>query len=168
MGVAMRSNQAPSSGKTRQSPRAQSIKVDLDRTEDEVYRTTTNVVKSVMAMSKEVTQNKAADYVELVKTVGSELRHQLASVDSVMLSLPSASHTDIEMAHRVLSSDMAKLISAMKSAQKYLHTTMSDEYKKGMLRAAHALAMDAKQLLDAVDSARIMLMTRNDQNAAVS
>lgn len=141
------------------SPRSQTIKVDLDRTNDEVYRATTNIVKAVMAMSKEVTQNKSADYVELTKLVGTELRAQLTSVDSIISSLPQDSHNNIEMAHKVLSSDMAKLISAMKTAQKYVTTTMADEYKKGMLRAAHALAMDAKHLLDAVDSGRVMLLT---------
>ena len=143
------------------SPRTPSPKVDLDRTDDQVYHTTTNVVRCVMAMSKEVTQNKSADYVELVKSVGVELRALLASVDSLIETLPPDSHANIEMAHKVLSSDMAKLITAMKTAQKYLQTTMSEEYKKGMLQSAHALAMDAKHLLDTVDSGRIMLLVNN-------
>lgn len=157
MGVPLRQHTPPPNANT--SPRTQSPKVDLDRTSDEVYRTTTNIVRCVMAMSKEVSQNKSADYVELVKAVGVELRAQLSSVDGIVQTLPADSHSNIEMAHKVLSSDMAKLITAMKTAQKYLHTTMSDEYKKGMLQSAHALAMDAKHLLDAVDAGRVMMMT---------
>lgn len=159
MGVPRRQQTPPPNVNT--SPRTPSPKVDLDRTDDEVYRTTTNVVRCVMAMSKEVTQNKSADYVELVKSLGVELRAQLASVDTLMSSLPPDSHDNIEMAHKVLGSDMGKLITAMRSAQKYLHTTMSEEYKKIMLQSAHALAMDAKTLLDTVDSGRIMLLEDN-------
>lgn len=58
------------------------------------------------------------------------------------------------MAHKVLSSDMATLISSMRLAQQYSTTLLDGEYRKGMLKAAHVLAMDSKNLLDAVDSAR--------------
>lgn len=58
------------------------------------------------------------------------------------------------MAHKVLSSDMAELINAMKLAQQYSNTLLDGEYRKSMLKAAHVLAMDSKNLLDAVDSAR--------------
>lgn len=59
------------------------------------------------------------------------------------------------MAHKVLSKDMASLVEAMQQAQKYSRTTLDNEYRKGMLAAAHILAMDAKNLLDVVDSVRI-------------
>ena len=58
------------------------------------------------------------------------------------------------MAHKVLSSDMAELINAMKMAQKYSITTLDQEYRRGMLSAAHVLAVDAKHLFDVVDDAR--------------
>lgn len=60
----------------------------------------------------------------------------------------------VEMAHKVLSSDMAELINAMKMAQKYSTTTLDQEYRRGMLSAAHVLAVDAKHLFDVVDEAR--------------
>ena len=52
------------------------------------------------------------------------------------------------MAHRVLSSDMAELVSKMKIAQKYADTTLDQENRRNMLQAAHALAIDAKNLYD--------------------
>lgn len=58
------------------------------------------------------------------------------------------------MAHKVLSKDMFELVSAMKLAQEYSETTLDVEYRKSMLSAAHVLAMDAKNLLDVVDSIR--------------
>lgn len=58
------------------------------------------------------------------------------------------------MAHKVLSADMAELIRAMKMAQQYSSTLLDDQYRKAMLKAAHVLAMDSKNLLDAVDNAR--------------
>lgn len=54
----------------------------------------------------------------------------------------------IEMAHKVLSSDMAELVAKMKLAQKYAETTLGQDNKRLMLAAAHALAIDAKNLYD--------------------
>ena len=58
------------------------------------------------------------------------------------------------MAHKVLSADMANLVQAMKLAQEYATTLLDGEYRRGMLQAAHVLAVDAKHLLDTVDVAR--------------
>lgn len=49
---------------------------------------------------------------------------------------------------------MSNLVDAMKLAQQYSSTTLDAEYRKSMLAAAHVLAMDAKNLLDVVDSIR--------------
>ena len=49
---------------------------------------------------------------------------------------------------------MAQLIEAMKLAQQYSTTLLDNEYRRGMLKAAHILAMDSKNLLDSVDNAR--------------
>lgn len=84
------------------------------------------------------------------------------------------------MAHKVLSKDMKELVAAMKLAQSYSHTIADSTYSKyvcltmmpnrlfqyyfriiqlfffrSMLSSAHVLAMDAKNLLDVVDSVRI-------------
>ncbi|XP_053980270.1 focal adhesion kinase 1 isoform X2 [Hylaeus volcanicus] len=128
---------------------------DLDRTNDKVYDCTTSVVRAVMSLSQGVQQSKAEQYLELVRKVGLELRALLSSVDSLMDILPISAHREVEMAHKVLSKDMAELVTAMKQAQKYSATTLDAEYRKGMLSAAHILAMDAKNLLDVIDSIRI-------------
>ncbi|ESO92503.1 hypothetical protein LOTGIDRAFT_120690 [Lottia gigantea] len=128
---------------------------DIDRTNDGVYDSTTSVVRSVMTMTKEAQTGKAGEYVEFVKKVGLDLRGLLANVDAVLTKLPSDKHREIQMAQKVLSTDMATLISTMKLAQQYSKTTMDVEYRKGMLKAAHVLAMDSKNLLDVVDSARL-------------
>ncbi|KAF9423349.1 hypothetical protein HW555_001158 [Spodoptera exigua] len=61
---------------------------------------------------------------------------------------------EVEMAHQVLSKDMAALVEAMRLAIQYHNTTLQHEYTKNMLAAAHILAMDAKNLLDVVDCIR--------------
>ena len=71
------------------------------------------------------------------------------------------------MAHKVLSSDMAELITAMKMAQQYSSTLLDGEYRKGMLKAAHVLAMDSKNLLDAVDSARKKMIASQQTDSEV-
>ncbi|XP_038056830.1 focal adhesion kinase 1-like isoform X2 [Patiria miniata] len=129
--------------------------MDLDRTNDEVFENTTQVVRAVMEMVNMVHAVRSDQYVNLVKDVGLSLKNLLASVDGLYSSLPPQTHRSIQMAHKVLSSDMAELINAMKLAQRYATTTLDQDYKKGMLSAGHILAVDAKNLLDAVDTARL-------------
>ncbi|XP_066593814.1 uncharacterized protein Fak isoform X2 [Prorops nasuta] len=128
---------------------------DLDRTNDEVYDCTTSVVRAVMLLSQGVQQSQAEQYLDLVRKVGVDLRALLSSVDALVEILPISAHREVEMAHKVLSKDMAELVTAMKLAQNYSATTLDAEYRKGMLSAAHILAMDAKNLLDVIDSIRI-------------
>ncbi|KAK9701466.1 FERM N-terminal domain [Popillia japonica] len=121
---------------------------DLDRTNDKVYDCTTHVVKAVMTLSQGVQQSHAEAYLDHVREVGLELRALLASVDVIVPFFPVAAHREVEMAHKVLSKDMAELVNAMRLAQNYSNTTLDAEYRKGMLGAAHVLAMDSKNLLD--------------------
>ena len=130
---------------------------ELDRSEDLVYRFTTNVVYSVRNLFQGVQESKVDSYTDLVKAVGQELRGLLASVDDLIINLPLWSHREIEMAHKVLSKDMGALIQAMKNAQKYSRTTVEREYRRVMLQAAHDLVVDAKNLLDTVDSVRLRI-----------
>lgn len=131
--------------------------LDTDRTNDHVYECTTRVVRSVMQLSQGVTEARAEEYLDMVKGVGVELRNLLASVDDLMTFFPLWSKKEVEMAHRVLSKDMANLVQAMKLAIKYSKTTLDGEYRRGMLSSAHALAIDAKNLLDVVDSVRLRI-----------
>ncbi|XP_058835547.1 uncharacterized protein LOC131692484 isoform X4 [Topomyia yanbarensis] len=127
----------------------------LDRNGDIVYIATTSVVKSIMALSQGVDKSQAADYLDLVRNVGIELRTLLGAVDQISVSFPAQCHKEVEMAHKVLSKDMFELVAAMRLAQQYSETTLDAEYRKSMLSAAHVLAMDAKNLLDVVDSIRV-------------
>lgn len=67
----------------------------------------------------------------------------------------------IEMAQKLLNSDLAELINKMKLAQQYVMTSLQQEYKKQMLTAAHALAVDAKNLLDVIDQARLKMIAQS-------
>ncbi|XP_059485924.1 focal adhesion kinase 1 isoform X2 [Neocloeon triangulifer] len=128
---------------------------DLDRSTDKVYECTTQVVRAVMALSQGVQAGLVSQYLELVRKVGIDLRSLLSSVDILVAVFPPTAHREVEMAHKVLSKDMAELVNSMKLAQSYSTTTLDAEYRKGMLSAAHVLAMDAKNLLDVIDSIRL-------------
>ncbi|XP_052774521.1 focal adhesion kinase 1-like isoform X3 [Mya arenaria] len=134
-------------------------KENLDRTNDAVYDSTTAVVRSVMSLSQKAPVCRADEFVDLIKCVGLDLRALLSSVDEFSRALFPNQRREIEMAQKVLSTDMGNLISAMKLAQQYSSTAMDGEYRKSMLKAAHVLAMDSKNLLDAVDNARISQMS---------
>ncbi|XP_068145939.1 focal adhesion kinase 1 isoform X2 [Drosophila tropicalis] len=126
----------------------------VNRANDEVYCATTSVVKSIMVLSQGVERAQTETYLDLVKSVGIELRNLLASVDKISVIFPAQALKEVQMAHKVLSKDMQELVSAMRYAQQYSDTTLDSEYRKSMLSAAHVLAMDAKNLFDVVDSIR--------------
>lgn len=123
------------------------------------------MVQAVRLLLQGVQASKVDTYVELVKNVGIQLRGLLGSVDELVPSLPLWSHREIAMTHKVLSKDMATLIQAMKNALKYSRTTVEKEYRRGMLQAAHILVINAKNLLDSVDSVRLRV---NKQSANVN
>nr|KAG5701159.1 hypothetical protein BaRGS_023268 [Batillaria attramentaria] len=133
-------------------------KSQTNRANDKVYEMTTSVVRAVMTMTKEAPTVQADCYLQMVKTIGQELRSLLSSVDDILQQLPTDNQKQIEMAQKVLSTDMASLVSSMKLAQQYSNTPLDADYRKRMLKAAHALAMDSKNLLDTVDTARSLAL----------
>lgn len=60
----------------------------LDRTNDIVYSSTTNVVKAIMLLSQGVEKAVALEYLDLVRNVGVELRTLLSSVDVLASIFP--------------------------------------------------------------------------------
>ncbi|KAL2083901.1 hypothetical protein ACEWY4_019419 [Coilia grayii] len=133
---------------------------NLDRSNDKVYENVTGLVKAVIEMSSKIQPAPPEEYVPMVKEVGLALRTLLATVDETIPTLPPSTHREIEMAQKLLNSDLAELINKMKLAQQYVMTSLQQDYKKQMLTAAHALAVDAKNLLDVIDQARLKMMAQ--------
>ncbi|XP_035887346.1 focal adhesion kinase 1 isoform X2 [Phyllostomus discolor] len=133
---------------------------NLDRSNDRVYENVTGLVKAVIEMSSKIQPAPPEEYVPMVKDVGLALRTLLATVDETIPSLPASTHREIEMAQKLLNSDLGELIGKMKLAQQYVLTSLQQEYKKQMLTAAHALAVDAKNLLDVIDQARLKMLSQ--------
>ncbi|XP_054984267.1 focal adhesion kinase 1 isoform X3 [Sorex araneus] len=131
---------------------------NLDRSSDKVYENVTGLVKAVIEMSSRIQPAPPEEYVPMVKEVGLALRTLLATVDETIPALPASTHREIEMAQKLLNSDLGELINKMKLAQQYVLTSLQQEYKKQMLTAAHALAVDAKNLLDVIDQARLKML----------
>uniref|UniRef100_A0A3Q3T3S5 Focal adhesion kinase 1 n=1 Tax=Mastacembelus armatus TaxID=205130 RepID=A0A3Q3T3S5_9TELE len=134
---------------------------NLDRSNDKVYENVTGLVKAVIEMSSKIQPAPPEEYVPMVKDVGLALRTLLATVDETLPQLPASSHREIEMAQKLLNSDLAELIGKMKLAQQYVMTSLQQDYKKQMLTAAHALAVDAKNLLDVIDQSRLKMMAQS-------
>ncbi|XP_014825287.1 PREDICTED: focal adhesion kinase 1-like [Poecilia mexicana] len=111
-------------------------------------------------MSNRIQPAAPEEYVPMVKDVGLALRTLLATVDETIPVLPASTHREIEMAQKLLNSDLAELISKMKLAQQYVMTSLQKDYKKQMLMAAHALAVDAKNLLDVIDQSRLKMISQ--------
>ncbi|XP_013873238.1 focal adhesion kinase 1 isoform X3 [Austrofundulus limnaeus] len=134
---------------------------NLDRSNDKVYENVTGLVKAVIEMSSKIQPAPPEEYVPMVKDVGLALRTLLATVDETLPQLPASTHREIEMAQKLLNSDLAELIGKMKLAQQYVMTSLQQDYKKQMLTAAHALAVDAKNLLDVIDQSRLKIMAHS-------
>ncbi|XP_069033228.1 focal adhesion kinase 1-like isoform X6 [Embiotoca jacksoni] len=133
---------------------------NLDRSNDKVYENVTGLVKTVIEMSNRIQPAAPEEYVPMVKEVGLALRTLLATVDETIPVLPASTHREIEMAQKLLNSDLAELIGKMKLAQQYVMTSLQKDYKKQMLMAAHALAVDAKNLLDVIDQSRLKMINQ--------
>uniref|UniRef100_A0A8C5FFG3 non-specific protein-tyrosine kinase n=1 Tax=Gadus morhua TaxID=8049 RepID=A0A8C5FFG3_GADMO len=133
---------------------------NLDRSNDKVYENVTGLVKAVIEMSSKIQPAPPEEYVPMVKDVGLALRTLLATVEETYPQLPACTHREIEMAQKLLNSDLAELISKMKLAQQYVMTSLQQDYKRQMLTAAHALAVDAKNLLDVIDQSRLKMMSQ--------
>lgn len=63
--------------------------------------------------------------------------------------------SQIEGTKKLLNKDLGELINKMRLAQQNSVTSLKEECQKQMLAAAHTLALDSKNLLDAVDQARV-------------
>lgn len=86
----------PSSSSSAVTSPQESVKMaeakPIDRSTDPVYKCTTNVVRAVMALSSGLEKNNQGDYLELVKTVGLELRNLLGTVDQLSACFPPQTH----------------------------------------------------------------------------
>ncbi|XP_048186357.1 protein-tyrosine kinase 2-beta isoform X3 [Perognathus longimembris pacificus] len=129
---------------------------NLDRTDDLVYFNVMELVRAVLELKNELCQLPPEGYVVVVKNVGLTLRKLIGSVDSILPSLPPSARTEIEGTQKLLNKDLAELINKMRLAQQNAVTSLSEECKRQMLTASHTLAVDAKNLLDAVDQAKVL------------
>ncbi|XP_051502924.1 protein-tyrosine kinase 2-beta-like isoform X2 [Myxocyprinus asiaticus] len=128
---------------------------ELDRTDDLVYHYVMEMVKVVVQLKNDINTLPASEYLNVVKSVGMTLRSLIHSVDKILPTLHKSIRSEIEGTQKLLNKDLAELISKMRLAQQNSITSLKDECKKQMLTAAHTLAMDSKNLLDAVDQARV-------------
>lgn len=128
---------------------------ELDRSGDSVYQYVMEVVKVVVQLKNDINTLPSTEYISPVKNVGLSLRNLINSVDDILPTLHQSCRMEIEGTQKLLNKDLAELISKMRLAQQNSITSLKEECKKQMLAAAHSLAMDAKNLLDSVDQARV-------------
>uniref|UniRef100_A0A8C4EX18 non-specific protein-tyrosine kinase n=1 Tax=Dicentrarchus labrax TaxID=13489 RepID=A0A8C4EX18_DICLA len=128
---------------------------ELDRSDDKVYSSVMNLVKVVVQLKNDIPELQPEQYITIVQSVGMALRDLIRSVDDILPTLHESVRTEIEGTQKLLNNDMAELISKMRLAQQNAITSLKEECKKQMLAAAHNLAMDSKNMLDAVDQARV-------------
>ncbi|KAL0969364.1 hypothetical protein UPYG_G00226110 [Umbra pygmaea] len=129
--------------------------VEQDRSNDLVYMGVMAMVREVVKLKNDVNTLSPSEYPTAVKSVGLTLRNLIHSVDEVLPSLHTSSRTEIQGTERLLNKDLGELIAKMRLVQQNSVTSLKGECQRQMLGAAHTLALDSKNLLDAVDQARI-------------
>ncbi|XP_026157469.1 protein-tyrosine kinase 2-beta-like isoform X2 [Mastacembelus armatus] len=128
---------------------------ELDRSDDQVYTNVMAMVKQVVQLKNDVSTLPTSEYHSAVKAVGVTLRGLIQSVDEILPLLHSSITTEIEGTKKLLNKDLGELINKMRLAQQNSITSLKEECQRQMLAAAHTLALDSKNLLDAVDQARV-------------
>ncbi|XP_063733621.1 protein-tyrosine kinase 2-beta-like isoform X2 [Eleginops maclovinus] len=128
---------------------------ELDRSGDQVYTGVMAMVKQVVQLKNAVNTLPASEYPNAVKSVGITLRSLIQRVDEILPSLHSSITAEIEGTMKLLNKDLGDLIGKMRLAQQNSVTSLKEECQRQMLAAAHTLALDSKNLLDAVDQARV-------------
>ncbi|CAG5932941.1 unnamed protein product [Menidia menidia] len=128
---------------------------EMDRSGDRVYTGVMAMVKQVVQLKNDVNTLPTSEYPNAVKAVGVTLRSLIQSVDEILPSLHESVTTEIEGTKKLLNKDLGELINKMRLAQQNSITSLKEECQRQMLAAAHTLALDSKNLLDAVDQARV-------------
>ncbi|KAF7658823.1 hypothetical protein LDENG_00007230 [Lucifuga dentata] len=128
---------------------------ELDRSDDNIYTGVMAMVKQVVQLKNDINTLPLSEYPGAVKAVGLTLRSLIQSVDEILPVLHGSIRTEVEGTEKLLNTDLAELISKMRLAQQNAVTSLSEECRRQMLAAAHTLALDSKNLLDAVDQARV-------------
>lgn len=128
---------------------------EMDRSGDHVYTSVMVIVRQVVQLKNDVNTLRASEYPSAVKAVGISLRTLIQNVDEILPSLHSSVTTEIEGTKKLLNKDLGELINKMRLAQQNAVTSLKEECQRQMLAAAHTLALDSKNLLDAVDQARV-------------
>uniref|UniRef100_A0A8D3BP39 non-specific protein-tyrosine kinase n=1 Tax=Scophthalmus maximus TaxID=52904 RepID=A0A8D3BP39_SCOMX len=111
-----------------------------------LYKSVMDVVKVVVQLKNDVIELQPDDYITIVKVRFSCF---------CFISLQFVHVLLIEGTQKLLNNDMAEVISKMRLAQQNAITSLKEECKKQLLAAAHTLAMDSKNMLDAVDQSRV-------------
>ncbi|XP_053743254.1 protein-tyrosine kinase 2-beta-like isoform X2 [Synchiropus splendidus] len=128
---------------------------ELDRSDDQVYIGVMAMVRQVVQLKNSISTLQVSEYPDAVKAIGVSLCSLIQSVDEILPALHSSATTEIEGTKKLLNKDLAELINKMRLAQQNFVTTLKEECLRQMLAASHTLALDSKNLLDAVDQARI-------------
>uniref|UniRef100_A0A8C5BS35 non-specific protein-tyrosine kinase n=1 Tax=Gadus morhua TaxID=8049 RepID=A0A8C5BS35_GADMO len=139
----------------RLTAQVQAPTAELDRSGDKVYQSVMELVKVVVELKNDIPTMHPDEYIGIVKSVGMTLRDLIHSVDELMPTIHESVRTELEGTQKLLNNDMAELISKMRLAQQNAITSLKEECKKQMLAAAHTLAIDGKNMLDAVDQGRV-------------
>jgi len=144
----------------------QTMKIDRDG--DKVYLDTMMVVKSVLQANQEIMVASSNQILNHVKNIGTMLKQLMTSVTSELSKIDETHHRGIDMAQKTTNKDLSQIINQMRLVNRFFSTSQVADYKKCLMAATQVLAMDAKNLLDVIDTARIASASSTDPSLILS
>ena len=115
------------------------------------------------------------------------LKQLMTSVTSELSKIDETHHRGIDMAQKTTNKDLSQIINQMRLVNRFFSTSQVADYKKcklptsrdfqdlqrlffasGLMAATQVLAMDAKNLLDVIDTARIASASSTDPSLILS
>lgn len=142
--------------------------MQIDRSEDAVYRDTMMVVKAVLQANQAILRASSNEILDHVKVIGNSLKKLVTSVTSELTRIDECHHREIDMAQKTTNKDLSQIIAQMRLVNRFIATSQVADYKKCLMAATQVLAMDVKNLLDVVDSARMKSSSASSSRLATA
>uniref|UniRef100_UPI00358EA857 focal adhesion kinase 1-like n=1 Tax=Myxine glutinosa TaxID=7769 RepID=UPI00358EA857 len=127
---------------------------EMQRDNDDVFAAVVDLVKAISVLVHTPHATLSEECITRVQDIGLALRKLLINVDAYLPCFQRHVVGEVEMSQKVLTSDLAQIIIKAKTLHKHRSTIVQQPFVQQLLSAGHALALDAKILLDVVDKAR--------------
>merc|ERR1719245_1546902 len=137
----------------------------LDRTNDEIFKSTTSIIKELTKLKNSCDSNDDPNHlVTQVRTVAAACKSLENEVKVFCKDVRDDIARDIDLEKRSVFAELKQVVTQLNNVKNFDGTRTATEYRNVLLSAILVMAFATKNLQDTVDKARIVLA----QSGAVS